>query len=564
MDRLAELLALLATLAELPRDEQAQLAADLRAALAELADQEPTDENVELVEQTVQAIRQVDESVAAIDQAASDREARRAELLAQITPADEEGPAVEEESPAEETPEPAATDETAPAAVAAAARPRTAVRPPARTRPAATPEPTPARRAIVAAAQDSGVADGTQLDRQQALELVIATHNRYPGKSAEERRIPVVTTRVDYPPERTLGGDVQTNMRRIREVIGSELVMEAARAGQPILASGGLCAPLAPQYGLADISTDARPVRDSLAQFGATRGGIITRTPVSISEFSGAVRQWTNTNDTDAVTDSSVRKACLRVECPDDEEHRIYAVPACLEFGNLAARSDPENVADATNKTAAWHARFAERLLLSAMIAASQHPTIPETVTLGAIPEFLAAVDRAAVAIRNRQRATEDFTLEVWAPAMLLGILRSDALRTLPGDQLYQVNRAWIEARLRERNIMIHWTLEMPTSETGQDFTFQGSGGTLNGWPDAVTWIISHPGAHLFLDQGSLDFGIVRDSTLNARNDYQLFYESFEGHAYVGLESIAVTQDLCPSGARAATEDTSALCTSGS
>lgn len=60
-------------------------------------------------------------------------------------------------------------------------------------------------------------------------------------------------------------------------------------------------------------------------------------------------------------------------------------------------------------------------------------------------------------------------------------------------------------------------------------------------------------GSWLFLDGGTLDLGFVRDSTLNSTNDYQVFAETFEAVALVGVESLALTMDLCPSGAGSAT-----------
>lgn len=566
--RIAELQARIDTLADMSRDDAAQLAADLRVALAELADAAETAEQLDQVAAGLEQVTAVETHVQELDAAAEALETRRAELRAQVAPAEEPAPEVEAEVEAPEPEEVETPEPVAVAAAAAPARPRVQVRPPARTRPQAAPAQAPSRTAIVAAAQDSGVADGTELTRDQVVDLVMRTHDRFPGFSSETRHIPVVTLRSECPPERMLSTvDVAENMRRIREHAGIERVLEASRQGQAITAAGAFCEPFQPIYSLADISTDVRPVRDSLAQFGAaSRGGIVTRAPLSIDQFSGAVDEWTQEDSVAALTDANTRKPCLRVVCPTPSTSKAYAVPLCLTFDNLAAIADPENVADAISKSQAWHARFAERLLLTKMIAASGQPTVPETTTLGAIPELLAAWDRAAVAIRNRQRATEDFPLEVWAPVWLLGVLRTDALRTMPGDQLYQVNRAWIEARAADRNISVHWTMEMPTTgvSANQDFNFQGSGGTLNGWPDKATWIMSHPGAHIFFGLPTIDFGIVRDSTLNPKNDYQMFSETIEGHSYVGLESIAATHDICGSGARAGLEDTSALCDSGS
>jgi hypothetical protein len=50
-----------------------------------------------------------------------------------------------------------------------------------------------------------------------------------------------------------------------------------------------------------------------------------------------------------------------------------------------------------------------------------------------------------------------------------------------------------------------------------------------------------------------LDLGVVRDATLDATNDYELFVEPFEGVAFRGIESITFTSTLLANGASAGT-----------
>jgi hypothetical protein len=66
--------------------------------------------------------------------------------------------------------------------------------------------------------------------------------------------------------------------------------------------------------------------------------------------------------------------------------------------------------------------------------------------------------------------------------------------------------------------------------------TAQAAGAALT-FPDTAFWYLAHEGAFLYLDGGELDLGVVRDSVLNARNDYQIFSETFEGIAYKGIAS---------------------------
>jgi hypothetical protein len=78
----------------------------------------------------------------------------------------------------------------------------------------------------------------------------------------------------------------------------------------------------------------------------------------------------------------------------------------------------------------------------------------------------------------------------------------------------------------------------------------------MNEFHDTFVWYIFAEGTFLFLDGGSLDLGIIRDSTLVGTNDYKMFVETFEGVAKVGVESIKVTSTIAVNGARAALRDT--------
>jgi hypothetical protein len=51
--------------------------------------------------------------------------------------------------------------------------------------------------------------------------------------------------------------------------------------------------------------------------------------------------------------------------------------------------------------------------------------------------------------------------------------------------------------------------------------------GALESWPNTFQWALYPEGAFLGIDMGVLELGIVRDSTLNATNDFQVFGERF-------------------------------------
>jgi len=69
-------------------------------------------------------------------------------------------------------------------------------------------------------------------------------------------------------------------------------------------------------------------------------------------------------------------------------------------------------------------------------------------------------------------------------------------------------------------------------------------------FPNEVEYAVFAEGAFLHIDSGSLELGLVRDSTLNSTNDFQIFGERFRNLAMLGPAQGAlwVTQGICPSG----------------
>ena len=69
------------------------------------------------------------------------------------------------------------------------------------------------------------------------------------------------------------------------------------------------------------------------------------------------------------------------------------------------------------------------------------------------------------------------------------------------------------------------------------------------GWPATVDLLFFAPGTFVKLDGGSIDLGIVRDSTLNLTNDFQTFMETFEGVCMPGHEAVLINDiSVCPTG----------------
>lgn len=411
---------------------------------------------------------------------------------------------------------------------------------------------------LVASANTPGVAAGTVLDTPEriadAFEHALRASSGYRGPRTE---MPIMSIGSFDPAEiygasRTLGRDAMRNEELIHAVTS-----EAA-----LRATGGICAPVPVQYDLPIIGVDDRPVRDALARFGAPRGGVRLLPPPQLSDVVGAVGAWTEANDVDPGSDGPEQKPCLTLDCPEEVETLVAAITQCLRIGNFRARFFPEQVQAWTTLVGVQAARFAETRALQKIGDLSTQVGVSQV--LGTTRTVLAAMDRAAAALRSHQRLARDFPLRLLAPAWLLNNMVTDLSREIPGATAERLatSEAQIQAFFAARNINVTWFLD---GESGQIFGPQLDG-ELTGWPGNVITYLYIEGTWLHLDAGQLDFGIVRDSTLNATNDFQMFSEVFEEVAFHGVDgtSLRLDMDICPSGETASTSDTSTLCVSGS
>ena len=135
--------------------------------------------------------------------------------------------------------------------------------------------------------------------------------------------------------------------------------------------------------------------------------------------------------------------------------------------------------------------------------------------------------------------------------------MRADLVKQAPGDGMdltFNLSDATINGFFAARNINVSWFID---GEAGQIIGAQAAGAPTT-FPADLVWYLFSEGTFLFLDGGTLDLGVVRDSQLNSTNDYQMFLETFEGVAKIGIESLRVTSPVELYGAAAALVNTTA------
>lgn len=393
--------------------------------------------------------------------------------------------------------------------------------------------------AITAGADIPGVTAGAPMssmsDVSEAFSKRLHALRRVNGGDGEQHIVASVTT--SYPEERILGSDPEENWAKIQKVAGPEA----------LVAAGGHQAPFAVKYDIFGLGVADRPVRDALPRFQADRGGVRYIVPPVLSAYSSAVGVWTAANDADP-TPSPASKAELVVTAATETTATTDAITLQMQFGNLVTRAYPELIARHNELGLIQHARLAEQTILSAIDAGST--AVTTTNVIGFARDFLVQVGRAASAYRSRHRMDpNDSALRVIVPSWVVDAMQADLALQMPGDATLAVAKREIEGYLAARGINL-------TASLDQDvFGAQGAGAIAE-FPDTFVWRIYAEGTFLFLDGGTLDLGIIRDSTLVGTNDYKMFVETFEGVAKVGIESLSVTSTINVNGAAAALRDT--------
>ena len=395
--------------------------------------------------------------------------------------------------------------------------------------------------AITAGADIPGYSAGSEVkdlaEVSQLMEKRLHSLRRVNGGDGEQHIVASFSTQ--YPDSRFLGNDALENANKIEGVVGQ----------QALVASGGHAAPVETKYEIYGLgSTTVRPIRDSLPRFQADRGGIRFVTPPSFAsgDYADAVGVWTAANDS-AETPSPSAKSSLTVSAAAENTAVTDAVTLQLQFGNLMTRAYPELIARHNELALVQHAREAEQYLIGKIDAGSTAVTSGTLIGFGR--DFLVTVRKAAVAYRSRHRIAQSTQLKAIIPDWVYDAMAADLAIAMPGDNTIAVGRSEIEGYLNQSNV---------TLVGSPDLTFFGAQGAaaLLEYPDTFDWYLFAEGTFLFLDGGTLDLGIIRDSSLVGTNDYKMFVETFEGIAKVGIESLRIRQTVNVNGVAAALRDT--------
>lgn len=399
----------------------------------------------------------------------------------------------------------------------------------------------------VAQYQSSGLKMGDRITSPDQLwELMTDKINQLARVRGTGEKHVVASIFTDYPDERKLTMDAGANEHKIRAVTDP----------QAITASGGVCGPVAVDYDILVLSSTQEPLGDSLPKFNADRGGLRYIQPPSFAGVgSTGTTVWTEATD---LSPGGLTKPIQTIACGNVVETYVNAIPTRLKFGNMQGRYFPELIAANTELALANAARVKELNRLSTISANST--LVSSGQLLGASRDILATVDQVAAAMRYRSRLDRTVQLHAILPDWAKDMFRADLTREQahaqePGWNSLGLSDQEITALFDARGINITWMLDGQAAVTAAPAQgFQGWGAqtpnaTLQNWPTTLTWWLFPEGTFQLIDGGQMDFGVIRDSVLDATNDYETMIEVFENVIYRGFESLEVVSAVRPNGA---------------
>ncbi len=327
---------------------------------------------------------------------------------------------------------------------------------------------------------------------------------------------------------------------------------------ETLVAGGGWCAPSENRYDFFNIACEGGMI--DLPTFGVTRGGINFPVSPSLADtfvpalpwyaaFSNATVPWlwTETDDILTVT-GSTNKPCIRVPCSSMTNVRLECYGICLTAGNLADNAWPESTRNFLRLLMAAHYHASNGRYISQIVTAAGTVITGCTSATGkgAAEPLLGVAELGAWDYRTKFGMCDTDVLEVILPSWAKGVVRSDLAKRSGVSDFMCVTDAQIGAWFDCRNLRVQFVDDWQVRAT----SFPGAATAITRYPPFVNMLLYAAGTVARGNGMTLDLGVVRDSTLNAENDFTAAWmEECHLIARFGHEVRNYQVEICPDGA---------------
>jgi hypothetical protein len=349
---------------------------------------------------------------------------------------------------------------------------------------------------------------------------------------------------------------VQRNRRHVLELNASQeqthqaLTAAIARGAhmESLVASGGWCAPNERYYDFFNIVDSSGVGMLDLPTISVSRGGIEWPVSPSFSDVvanSPALWTWNETQDIAAATGTaqSGSKTCVHVPCVTTAQARMDCDGLCVTAGNLQRDAWPESVDNFLSTLQSGYEHRVNSRRIQQLVTGSTSVAYSAT-GVGVVAPILAGLELQAIDYRSKFRMAPGAPLECALPFWVRGAMRADLMRRSGVDML-SVADDQLMAMLNALGLRVQWLVDWQANANG----YPGQSAAATAWPSTVQALLFAPGTWVLGEGLELNLGIIRDSTLNATNDFTLAWmEECWLMAKFGHESRNITIPICPNG----------------
>ena len=419
---------------------------------------------------------------------------------------------------------------------------------------------------ITAAADVPGYSNGQSLDKKG---IAIAMHARSRNLSdSKGQAAKFSVASIQSNNEFTIGDhDVADDV--IRASVDSQLKGKDAAA---LVASGGWCAPSETLYEMFGVASDDGLL--DLPAVGVSRGGLNVPSFVGIDQATAGLWTWTEATDLSgpqAITDLDVAatvasatvaahgyvtgqtvtitgtgvalldgsyvinvvdantfsftttaadttnatgivqaiKQCLHIPCPSFMDYRLEAEGLCITNGNLMDRAFPEMGSYFVDLAVKAHYHRLSAAKIAKIVATATAVTVT-TVPSDIAGDLLNAIDLQVADYRNQFLMGNGTVLDAVFPEWVIEAIRSTLAMRAGIDKLAVSND----------EIIFYFTVRNIRPQFVANYGDLFSVTAATAWPATTKFLLYPTGGYVFGDGGTLDLGVVRDSVLNATNDF--------------------------------------------
>lgn len=350
--------------------------------------------------------------------------------------------------------------------------------------------------------------------------------------------------------------DERSNPAQVQELVDHIVSDENKEA---VLAGGGWCAPSEIRYDFFNIACADGLV--DLPTIGISRGGIQYPTSPSLADAvfdvgsTGTANKnlagfganfdylsepflWTETTDIATVT-GTPNKPVVRVPCPSFGTTRLECYGVILTAGNLTDDAYPEATSNTLKLLAAAHDHVVNSRYIQLMVNASSSAiTLSGSGNRPVFNQVLSGLAMAAVDYREKFGMCGDDILEAVLPRWVIPWIAADLAYRVNVELLNTV-AADVIGYFRARNVRVQFVGDWQVRASGLPGNPAAlPGGALTAWPTTVSAMVYAAGTFVRGNGLSLDLGVIRDSVLNADNDFTAaFTEDCHLIAKLGHES---------------------------